>query len=229
MRIERRLTFEAAHRNTSPTATERTSRLHGHSYEVTVAVHGELHDRLGWVRDFADVKSEAQAVIERLDHRILNDIPGISDSTCADVERWLTGELKQSVQGFHSCRVGILGDLGFRPVVRFEADSGAFLVFGFPAAHFLPHLPDSHKCRRVHGHSFQVEIQSHDPARLCDDLLRLYPVLDHTLLNEIPGLQNPTSEHLALWLWGKLKSGRSKPKSLSVAETCMSRCVYTGT
>jgi 6-pyruvoyltetrahydropterin/6-carboxytetrahydropterin synthase len=228
MKIERRLSFEAAHRNTSSTATERTRRLHGHSYEVTVAVQGDLHHQFGWVRDFADVKAEAQAVIDRIDHRTLNEIPGITDSTSADVERWLSDELKRNVHGFDSCRVRILGATDWTPLVRLGVDTGAILLFGFPAAHFLPHLPNAHKCRRIHGHSFQVEIESLDPTRLCDEVLRLYPMLDHTFLNDIQNLQNPTSEHLAQWLWEKLMPGRSGLRSITVAETCMSRCIYTG-
>ena len=229
MILERRLTFEAAHRNASPMATDTTRRLHGHSYEVTVAIEGNLHEKLGWVRDFADVKSEARSVIDRLDHRVLNDVPGITDSTCPDVERWLAGELREGVRGFKSCRVRILGATGWSPLVRLGAVSApATLVFGFAAAHFLPHLPEAHKCRRVHGHSFEVAIASLDPPHLSDDLLRLYPMLDHTLLNEIPDLSNPTSELLACWLWERLKAGRGEPRSITVAETCTSRCIYTG-
>ena len=88
--------------------------------------------------------------------------------------------------------------------------------FQFEAAHLLPHLPKSHKCRRLHGHSFKVEIVV---AGECDAKLGwlmdyadisaafkpLWEKLDHYYLNEIPGLENPTSENVAVWIWKKLK------------------------
>ena len=89
-------------------------------------------------------------------------------------------------------------------------------TFQFEAAHLLPHLPPKHKCRRLHGHSFQAEIVV---AGECDPKLGwvmdyadisaafkpLWEKLDHYYLNEIPGLENPTSENVALWIWKRLK------------------------
>ena len=112
-------------------------------------------------------------------------------------------------------------------------------TFQFEAAHLLPHLPKTHKCRRLHGHSFQVEITVSgecDPRKgwLIDyaDLSRAFqPIwkkLDHRYLNEVPGLENPTSENLAMWIWGKLKPRLPLLTAVTVAETCQSRCVYRG-
>lgn len=81
----------------------------------------------------------------------------------------------------------------------------------FEAAHFLPNVPSDHKCRRTHGHSYTVEIEVEGPIEtrlgwVCDfDRLDaawapLYTKLDHGILNDIDGLQNPTSEHLANWI-----------------------------
>ena len=89
-------------------------------------------------------------------------------------------------------------------------------TFQFEAAHLLPHLPESHKCRRLHGHSFSIEIAVTGPvgadtgwvldyADLKAAFRPLYDVLDHNCLNDIPGLENPTSEQLALWVWAGLK------------------------
>ena len=88
-------------------------------------------------------------------------------------------------------------------------------TFQFEAAHLLPHLPKSHKCRRLHGHSFGVEIVVSgecDPRLgwLMDyaDISRAFkPILerlDHYYLNEVPGLDNPTSENIAVWIWRRL-------------------------
>jgi 6-pyruvoyltetrahydropterin/6-carboxytetrahydropterin synthase len=112
-------------------------------------------------------------------------------------------------------------------------------TFQFEAAHLLPHLPISHKCRRLHGHSFKVEVAVSGP---CDPKLgwvmdyaeieaAFQPVwqeLDHNYLNEIPGLENPTSENLALWIWKRLQPRLPLLTEVAVAETCHARCVCRG-
>jgi 6-pyruvoyltetrahydropterin/6-carboxytetrahydropterin synthase len=111
--------------------------------------------------------------------------------------------------------------------------------FQFEAAHLLPHLPKEHKCRRLHGHSFTVEIVV---AGECDPKLGwlmdyadiskafkpIWEKLDHFYLNEIPGLENPTSEVLAVWIWQKLKPKLPLLTEVVVAETCTARAVYRG-
>jgi 6-pyruvoyltetrahydropterin/6-carboxytetrahydropterin synthase len=112
-------------------------------------------------------------------------------------------------------------------------------TFQFEAAHLLPHLPKSHKCRRLHGHSFQVEIVvtgERDPklgwvmdyADISKAFMPILARLDHFYLNEIPGLQNPTSENVAIWIWNKLKPKLPLLTEVVVAETCTARCVYQG-
>jgi 6-pyruvoyltetrahydropterin/6-carboxytetrahydropterin synthase len=112
-------------------------------------------------------------------------------------------------------------------------------TFQFEAAHLLPHLPESHKCRRLHGHSFQVEIAVAGPcdpqlgwlmdyAEVSDAFRPLWEQLDHRYLNEIPDLDNPTSENLAVWIWTRLKPRLPLLVEVIVAETCTARCVYRG-
>ena len=111
--------------------------------------------------------------------------------------------------------------------------------FRFEAAHWLPNVPEGHKCRRMHGHSFRGEVAVRgdvDPATgwLIDfaDLKRavdpLVARLDHYLLNEIDGLENPTSEMLAVWLWERLAPHVPLLYRVTVEETCSSRCHYFG-
>ncbi|MFG0275061.1 MAG: 6-carboxytetrahydropterin synthase QueD [Phycisphaerales bacterium] len=111
--------------------------------------------------------------------------------------------------------------------------------FGFEAAHWLPTFPEGHKCRRMHGHSFRVEIVVDgvvDPAKgyLVDygDIKRaIKPIeerLDHRVLNEIEGLENPTSEMLAHWIWERLEPVLPDLAEVIVHETCTSRCEYAG-
>jgi 6-pyruvoyltetrahydropterin/6-carboxytetrahydropterin synthase len=112
-------------------------------------------------------------------------------------------------------------------------------TFQFEAAHRLPLLPESHKCRRLHGHSFQVEIAiagECDPqlgwlmdyADIAEAFRPLWEQLDHRYLNEVPGLDNPTSENVAVWIWERLKPRLPLLTEVVVAETCLARCVYRG-
>jgi 6-pyruvoyltetrahydropterin/6-carboxytetrahydropterin synthase len=112
-------------------------------------------------------------------------------------------------------------------------------TFQFESAHLLPHLPKAHKCRRLHGHSFKAEIVVAGP---CDARLGwlmdyaditavfkpLWEKLDHHYLNEIPGLENPTSENIAIWIWKHLKPKLPQLTEVTVAETCTAKCVYRG-
>lgn len=114
-----------------------------------------------------------------------------------------------------------------------------FKVFTIEAAHRLPNLPEHHKCRRLHGHSFRVELYLSGPLTEMEgwvmdfaDVSRafgpIYERLDHHYLNEIPGLENPTSEQLARWIWNELKPGLPLLSQVLVRETCTAGCVYRG-
>ena len=114
-----------------------------------------------------------------------------------------------------------------------------YKAFHIEAAHRLPNLPPEHKCSRLHGHSFRVEIHvtgTVDPKTgwimdFADLKLAFGPVfdaLDHRHLNEVPGLENPTSENLARWIWQKLKPDLPGLSKVVIAETCTSGCVYQG-
>ena len=103
----------------------------------------------------------------------------------------------------------------------------------------LPLLPKNHKCRRLHGHSFQAEIVVRgecdlelgwvmDYAEITKAFQPLWDQLDHYYLNEVPGLENPTSENLAAWIWRGLKPRLPLLVEIVVAETCTARCVYRG-
>ena len=114
-----------------------------------------------------------------------------------------------------------------------------FTELHFEAAHFLPNLPEGHKCRRLHGHSFRVRVVL-GAARLgtegwVEDFgvikSRLEPIrlrLDHYLLNDIEGLENPTSENLAAWLWPRVREVLPAVSCIEVFETCTSGCRFFG-
>lgn len=113
-----------------------------------------------------------------------------------------------------------------------------FREFGFEAAHRLPRVAPDHKCARLHGHSYRVEIHVTAPldpeagwvmdfADLKAGFQPLHDQLDHNYLNEIAGLENPTSENLARWIWERLRPELPIDK-IVVRETCTSGCVYRG-
>lgn len=114
-----------------------------------------------------------------------------------------------------------------------------FKEFSFEAAHRLPNVPEGHKCARLHGHSFQVRITVQGPVGddtgwvmdFADVGAAFKPIrkqLDHYYLNEIQGLENPTSENIARWIWERLQPALPCLHSVEIRETCTSGCVYRG-
>lgn len=114
-----------------------------------------------------------------------------------------------------------------------------FKEFTFEAAHRLPNVPAGHKCARLHGHSFSVRVVVAGPVGetsgwvmdFGDIKAAFKPIwnqLDHYYLNEIPGLENPTSENLAIWIWNKLSPALPALCRIEIRETCTSGCQYSG-
>ncbi len=114
-----------------------------------------------------------------------------------------------------------------------------FKEFTIEAAHWLPHVPEGHKCRRLHGHSFHIEVHVSGPldpllgwvVDFADIKAAYRPVeerIDHRCLNEVAGLENPTSENLARWLWRELRPALPALSRIVVKETCTSGCIYAG-
>lgn len=114
-----------------------------------------------------------------------------------------------------------------------------FKAFTLESAHRLPNVPAGHKCARVHGHSFRVEIHVRGPlhpdlgwvmdfADVKQAFDPLFRQLDHHYLNDVPGLENPTSEHLARWIWQRLQPVLPQLSAVVVHETCTSGARYTG-
>ena len=112
--------------------------------------------------------------------------------------------------------------------------------FRFEAAHRLPQVPAEHKCYRMHGHSFRIEVVLAGPVDPATGWLvdfgeiaaTVEPILkqelDHRVLNDVAGLENPTSEHLAGWLWNRFRPLVPHLAAITVHETCTARCTYRG-
>ena len=112
--------------------------------------------------------------------------------------------------------------------------------YAFEAAHRLPMVAPDHKCARMHGHSFRVEVclagELDDSMGWLVDFDQITTIvepvimneLDHRTLNDVPGLENPTSELLCVWLWKRLRPRLSQLSAITVHETCTARCTYRG-
>ncbi|MEV6621426.1 6-carboxytetrahydropterin synthase QueD [Amycolatopsis sp. NPDC051106] len=114
-----------------------------------------------------------------------------------------------------------------------------FREFTFEAAHRLPEVPEGHKCARLHGHSYRVTVHVEGPVdphagwvmdfgEVKAAFKPLEEQLDHRYLNEIQGLENPTSENLAVWIWDRLVPQLPDVSAVTVRETCTSGCTYRG-
>ena len=111
--------------------------------------------------------------------------------------------------------------------------------FTIEAAHRLPNVPAGHKCGRLHGHSFRIQIHVCGPvdpamgwvidfAEIKSAFKPVEEAIDHRFLNDVPGLENPTSENLARWIWEQLSPALPLLSKVVVRETCTTGCVYEG-
>ncbi len=114
-----------------------------------------------------------------------------------------------------------------------------FRIFQIEAAHRLPKVPADHKCARLHGHSFRIEIHVagevdrdsgwvQDFADISAAFVPVKDQLDHHCLNDVPGLENPTSENISVWVWNELSPILPMLSKIVVHETCTSGCSYEG-
>ena len=114
-----------------------------------------------------------------------------------------------------------------------------YKVFKIDAAHSLPHVPEGHPCARLHGHTFRIVVYVEGPLQpgkdwvmdFADIVGTFRPVeqmLDHKCLNEIEGLENPTSENLARWIWQRLQPALPGLCRIVVEESPESGCIYEG-
>ena len=111
--------------------------------------------------------------------------------------------------------------------------------FSFESARRLPRLPDSHICSRLHGNTFLLRVAVTGPVResegwvvdFADVAAKVEPVLaeiDHQYLNEVPGLENPTTENIAVWLWDRLSTHLQGLSEIEIRENATTGCIYRG-
>jgi 6-pyruvoyltetrahydropterin/6-carboxytetrahydropterin synthase len=114
-----------------------------------------------------------------------------------------------------------------------------FKQFTFDSAHFLPNVPDGHKCKGIHGHTYKLTLFLDGPleanlgwvadfGEVKAAANTVIALIDHKLLNEIKGLENPTCELLAIWLWRQMKPAIPMLKLIELYETPTSGTIYEG-
>ena len=99
MEIFKSFTCEAAHSLPRVPPGHKCARLHGHSYTLTIHVSGPVSELTGWVMDFADISAAVKPILDQLDHRCLNDVEGLQNSTCETLARWIWARLKPALPG----------------------------------------------------------------------------------------------------------------------------------
>lgn len=104
--LSKSVTFEAAHRLPHLPDNHKCSRLHGHSFRVTLNVRGPLDEKNGWVMDYAEMKKILAPVVDELDHRYLNDITGLENPTSEVIARWIYLRLKPQMPLLHQIVIG---------------------------------------------------------------------------------------------------------------------------
>lgn len=111
--------------------------------------------------------------------------------------------------------------------------------FSFDSAHFLPNVPEGHKCKNLHGHTYKLRVVlqgTPDPQMgwimdfkdLKDCVNPVIDQLDHKLINDITGLENPTAENITIWLWQQIKPNLQQLCRLELYETPTTGVIYSG-
>ncbi len=223
--------FEAACKIDSFPASHRASRLHGHGFRVKI--RAALAD--GWARfpgsEVDDLLSHLKSCVAPLDHQYLNDI--IPDPSNENIARWIQNQLSIEID-----KIAVQSTRYEGVDIDKSGNAHVWQSFSFEAAHRLPNVEPEHQCGRMHGHGFKVILHANQrlgDAAMAVDLDRfaalwagIAPELEYTCLNDIEGLENPTSEHLCAWLWQRLKPQLSLLSYVSVYETSTAGCHYDG-
>lgn len=205
--------------------------MHGHTFKIDVVVEGEVDPKVGWLIDFAEISDAFKPLHAQLDHAYLNEVKDMPDASLNGIRKWIMERLAPKLPRLKDVHVSLVGDGKFR-IVELPAEPenglGPRLGFTFEAAQALPQLPEGHKCRNLHGHSYRVEIGAGDLARLRGCVPQLYRILDRRLLNDIPGLEEATSERICKWVWDELRKEVDDLTVVVVQETPNTRCIYHG-
>ncbi len=224
--------FEAARQVAILPDGHRSRRLHGHSFfaRVRAALPTGWAPFLGGETEL--LESRVASCVDTLDYRFLNE--QIAVPTDENIARWLKQNL--DIPGLES--VGVMSTKDQGADLDKDGHLHIWHRFRFEAAHQLPNVPTGHKCGRMHGHGFEVilhadqDIGGRDMGLDFDYLWQcwapIHAEFHHACLNDIPGLENPTSEVISGWIWRRLKPQLPELSWVTVYETASSGCSHDG-
>lgn len=223
--------FDAARRTALPFGDASAPRLHGHRFETRVRVRAVDPGSAAAECDPAPLHRALDGVVAPWDLGFLND--GVADPTDAA----LLEALSSSLAALSPDRI-TLSSTPSRGVGHAPAARRTFVWrrYRFESAHYLPHVPPGHKCGRMHGHSFAVELRAEAAPGREDVVAReldaawapLFAEFDHVCLNDLPGLENPTSELIAVHVWNRLAARLPSLLRVTVHETASCGAHFDG-
>jgi 6-pyruvoyltetrahydropterin/6-carboxytetrahydropterin synthase len=225
--------FESARKVGILPPDHRSSRLHGHSFmaRVRAQLPSNWADFPGG--EIEQLSQQLQHGIAGLDYDFLND--HLEVPTDENLARWVREQLQAPALEM----VGIQSTRHEGADLDMQGNAHIWRRYRFESAHQLPNVPPGHQCGRMHGHGFEVilhanqNIGGQDMGVDYDYLDACWaPIgaeLDYACLNDIPGLENPTSEMIAAWIWGRLKQQLPQLSWVTVYETVTAGCHFDGT
>lgn len=188
--------------------------LHGHSFKVVATAHTP------------SIHAALESTLADYDYTHLNDAtPNTSDLAIAH-------RLMASLEHATTLHLQSAPDRGVYLDNRHSDDATdqagmVWLSSRFEAAHFLPNVPEGHKCGRLHGHGFGVRLYARTTLCVLEQKwAALKACLNHRLLNDLEGLSNPTSEQLAQWIYRQLDM--PELVQVTVQETHSAGCSFNG-
>ena len=224
--------FEAARTLGSAAPGHHARRLHGHGFVASVraAVTPQWAGFAGG--EAGRLQERLQRCIEALDYRLLND--QLAEPSDQGLARWLKARLEiPDIE-----RIGVRSTASQGVDLDHAGRTHHWRRYRFEAAHRLPNVPAGHKCGRMHGHGFEVVLHADagrearqgeiDYERLDRCWAPLQAQYDHACLNDLPGLQNPTSEMLAGVVWHGLKPALPELSRVTVYETAACGAHFDG-
>lgn len=221
--------FEAARQLTGHAPAHPATRLHGHGFTARVQCAIEA----GWA-DFPGgevekLQQRLAAALVPLDYRHLNE--QLADPSDINIARWLAQQLADPALG--QMEIGVDSTERQGALLDAAGQAHVWRRYVFQSAHRLPNVPAGHKCGRMHGHGFEVIVQARaDEGVDCDRLdavwAPLHDALHYACLNELAGLENPTSEMMSSWIWHRLHGQLPSLSLVTVYETASCGARFDG-